>query len=185
MNDNEQPVKAYSGTAKTLHWMMAVLLLMMLAGGSQMPEGTGPEKVEAAAGHSGFGLILALVALTSFVNRLRNPPPPLPTSISAWQRILSAWTHRALYLLVAVQVVAGIGVSATGSYVVRSFGLIPLSDLAADDKAWSGVFYEMHEIGATALFLLAGLHIAAALYHHFIAGDVVLRRMWPGARLQD
>ncbi len=183
MNDNEQPTKAYSGTAKTLHWIMSALVLLMLAAGSQMPEGTGAEKAAATMGHTGFGLILAVVALTAFINRLRQPPPPLPDTITAWQRTLSTWTHRALYLLIGVQVSAGIGISATAPYVVRSFGLIPLSDIAADDRAWFGIFREMHEIGATGLFVLAALHIGAALYHHFIAKDVVLRRMWPRAKL--
>lgn len=183
MNGNTPLAKAYSGTAKTLHWIMGVLVLLMLAGASQMPEGIGPEKVEATRGHTGFGLILIVVFLAAFANRLRQPPPPLPDNIAAGQRMLSTWTHRALYLLIGVQVVAGIGLSATAPYVVRSFGIIPLSDLAADDKAWFGVFHEMHELGATGLFLLAALHIGAALYHHFIAKDVVLRRMWPRAKL--
>ncbi len=183
MQDNRPEAKAYSGTAKTLHWIMGGLVLLMLAGASQMPEGAGAEKVKATMGHTGFGLILAVVALAAFINRLRQPPPALPGTIAAWQRTLSSWTHRALYLLIGVQVIAGIGLAATAPYVVRSFGMIPLSELAADDKAWFGVFHEMHEIGATGLFLLAGLHIGAALYHHFIARDVVLRRMWPGAKL--
>ena len=74
MNDNNPLAKAYSGTAKTLHWIMGVLVLLMLAGASQMPEGIGPEKVEATRGHTGFGLILAAVALAAFANRLRQPP---------------------------------------------------------------------------------------------------------------
>lgn len=184
MNENMPSTKAsYSGTAKTLHWTMGVLVLLMLAGATQMPEGIGPEKIDATRGHTGFGLILAIVALMAFSNWMRQPPPPLPDNIAHWQRTLSSWTHRALYLLIGFQVVAGIALSATAPYVVRSFGLIPLSDLAADDKAWFGVFHEIHEIGATGIFLLAVLHIGAALYHHFIAKDVVLRRMWPRAKL--
>ncbi len=185
MQDNQPQTRAYSGTAKTLHWIMGALVLLMLAGASQMPEGVGAEKIAATRGHTGFGLILAAIALAAFANRLRQPPPPLPETIANWQRVVSTWTHRALYLLIAVQVVAGIGLAVTAPYVVQSFGLIPLSDLAADDKALFGVFLEMHEIGATGLFLLAGLHIGAALYHHFIAKDVVLRRMWPRAKLPD
>lgn len=185
MSDQTQAGKAYSGTAKTLHWLMAALVLLMLAGASQMPDGTGPEKVRAVMGHTGFGLLLATVSLAAFINRLRNPPPPLPETIAAWQRVVSTWTHRALYLLIAIQVAAGIAVAATAPFAVHSFGLIPLSDIAADDRALFHLFGEIHEAGATGIFLLAGLHIIAALYHHFIARDVVLRRMWPGAKLQD
>lgn len=183
MQDNPPPAITYTGAAKALHWTMGLLVLLMLAGASQMPEGIGPEKVDATRGHTGFGLILATVTLAAFINRLRQPPPPLPDTIAAWQRVVSAWTHRAFYFLIAMQVSAGIGLAATAPYVVRSFSLIPLSELAVDNKEWFGVFLKMHKTGAYALFVLAFIHIGAALYHHFIAKDVVLRRMWPRARL--
>ncbi len=173
----------YSGRAKILHWSMAVLVLLMLLGGSQMPGGTGQEKVDATMMHTGFGLILAAVSLAAFVNRLRHAPPALPDSIAKFQRVVSVWTHRALYLLIALQVIAGIGIAATAPYVVRSFGILPLSSLAADDIHIYRAFKETHEMVAFALLVLAGAHIAAALYHHFIAKDIVLRRMWPAAKL--
>lgn len=175
----------YSARAKTLHWAMAVLVLMMLLGGSQMPDGSGQEKVDATMMHTGFGLILAAVSLAAFINRLRHAPPALPDSIAKWQRVVSTWTHRALYLLIGLQVTAGIGIAATAPYVVRSFGIIPLSDLAGDNEDTYEAFEEMHEMVAFALLILAGVHIAAALYHHFIAKDIVLRRMWPRAKIPE
>ena len=90
-----------------------------------------------------------------------------------------------MYLLIGLQVTAGIGIAATAPYVVRSFGVLPLSSLAADNEDWYEAFEEMHEMVAFGLLVLAGIHIAAALYHHFIARDVVLRRMWPRAKMPE
>jgi len=40
---------------------------------------------------------------------------------------------------------------------------------------------EVHGYLAYVLFGLVGIHVLAALWHHFIRHDNVLRRMWPGA----
>jgi len=39
---------------------------------------------------------------------------------------------------------------------------------------------DLHGYLAYALFALAGIHALAALWHHFIRRDAVLKRMWPG-----
>ncbi|MHA6940133.1 cytochrome b/b6 domain-containing protein [Ralstonia pseudosolanacearum] len=38
----------------------------------------------------------------------------------------------------------------------------------------------LHGIGARLLLLMALVHAGAALYHHFIRRDGLLRRMWFG-----
>ena len=39
---------------------------------------------------------------------------------------------------------------------------------------------EVHELLANALLILAGIHAAAALIHHYVFGDRTLVRMLPG-----
>jgi len=41
---------------------------------------------------------------------------------------------------------------------------------------------DIHGYLAYCVFALAGAHAAAALWHHFVKHDSVLRRMWPPAR---
>jgi cytochrome b561 len=40
----------------------------------------------------------------------------------------------------------------------------------------------VHEFLTNSLFLLAGLHAAAALFHHWILNDRTLLRMLPGIK---
>jgi cytochrome b561 len=39
---------------------------------------------------------------------------------------------------------------------------------------------KIHQLLAYALSALAGLHVAAAVYHHFVRRDDILLRMMPG-----
>ncbi len=186
MSDNFQNQGApqagahYSGAAKTLHWVMAVLVLLMLAAGSQMLSASDAEKAEATVGHSAVGLLVLGLLIIRFGYRLRHAPPALPADLPGWQSRAAIWNHRAFYLLIFVQAVAGIGTAATAPYEVMTAGVLPLSALAADDPVWFARFVALHKLGALLIASLAAVHIAAALYHHFIRKDGILRRMWPG-----
>ncbi|MGH9485792.1 MAG: cytochrome b/b6 domain-containing protein, partial [Terriglobales bacterium] len=62
------------------------------------------------------------------------------------------------------------------------FGLALPKLVATHAPAW-GWTGNVHVLLATYLLLgLAGLHVAAALYHYFIRRDCVLQRMLPGGR---
>jgi cytochrome b561 len=66
-------------------------------------------------------------------------------------------------------------------YTVLLFGLVEVPKLLATRAPgwqWAG---DIHQFLATYVLLtLVGLHVLAALYHHFIRRDNVLRRMLPG-----
>lgn len=176
--------RKYSGTAKTLHWVMGVLVLLMLAAGSQMLDATDAEKAEATMGHTAAGLIVLTLLIIRFIYRQRNTPPEFPHDMPAWQQNAALWNHRALYLLILIQAIAGIGAAATAPYEVMSFGALPMSALAADDPIWFARFVLLHKLGALAILIFAAIHIGAALNHHFIRKDNILRRMWPRAELK-
>ncbi|MGH8132986.1 MAG: cytochrome b [Steroidobacteraceae bacterium] len=40
----------------------------------------------------------------------------------------------------------------------------------------------MHGYLAYALFALIGIHVLAAVWHHYLRRDGLLRRMWPAGR---
>ena len=174
----------YTGTAKTLHWVMAVLVLLMLVAGSQMLDATDADKAEATMGHTAAGLIVLTLLIIRFTYRQGNPPPEFPRDMPAWQQSAALWNHRAFYLLILIQAIAGIGAAATAPYEVMSFGVLPMSALAADDPIWFARFVLLHKLGALAILILAIVHIGAALNHHFIRKDNILRRMWPRAELK-
>jgi cytochrome b561 len=60
------------------------------------------------------------------------------------------------------------------------FGVLPLPDFVAVDKALSEFLKPLHGLLAWSMAVLVALHVAAALKHHFIDGDGLLNRMRPG-----
>ncbi len=62
------------------------------------------------------------------------------------------------------------------------FGVLPLPDLLAKDKALGNLLETVHvALNFTLIAVLLG-HVGAALKHHFIDRDDVLTRMLPRRR---
>jgi cytochrome b561 len=67
---------------------------------------------------------------------------------------------------------------------VFDFGLFRVDFGVHKNRAIFHPTEEIHGYLAYALFTLIGLHMLAALWHHFVRRDGVLQRMWPARRLQ-
>jgi cytochrome b561 len=72
--------------------------------------------------------------------------------------------------------------SSAANYPVTLFGWFQFPALIGENHELHEVLEEVHELLFTLLLVVAAVHIAAALYHHFILRDSVLRRMLPFAR---
>ena len=59
------------------------------------------------------------------------------------------------------------------------FGLFTIPAAIAPDRELARTVKELHELSATAILIVAGLHAVAALWHHYIRRDDVLKRMLP------
>jgi cytochrome b561 len=109
----------------------------------------------------------------------RPPPdPPMP----AWQRLAAHTAHWALYVLFFAVPLMGWAYSSASGFPVVVFGVLPLPDFVSPDKALAEVLKARHGQLAFALAVVVGLHVAAALKHHFIDRDGLLQRMLPGNR---
>ena len=113
--------------------------------------------------------------------RLRHPPPPLPAGLPAWERAAARVTHALFYLLLLVQPLIGFLQSNAANFPVVAWGVLPLPALIGSDEALGETLILVHENVARVLLGLIVLHVAAALRHHFLLKDDVLRRMLPAA----
>jgi cytochrome b561 len=172
----------YSGVAIALHWLLAVLIVGTFCVGLYMHElPFSPTRLKLYNWHKWAGVtILALSALRLLWRLTHRPPadPPMP----AWQRWAAHGAHWALYALFFLVPLAGWAYSSAAGFPIVVFGVLPLPDFVAPDRALADILKQRHATLAFALAAVVALHIAAALKHHFIDRDGLLDRMRPARR---
>ena len=171
----------YTGTAQALHWLAALLIFCGFGLGLFM---TGleitPDKLRYYGWHKWLGITVFLLAAIRLAWRAGHPAPPLPAIMPAWQIRASRAAHAMLYvLMLAIPLSGWIYSSATGVSVVY-LGLVPLPDLVPKDRETAKTLLLLHLSLNSLLAAVVTIHIAAALRHHFVDGDDVLARMFPG-----
>ncbi|HSN71527.1 MAG TPA: cytochrome b [Steroidobacteraceae bacterium] len=170
----------YGAVAQLLHWSIVALVIaqfVLAEIAEDLP--TGLEKLATLARHKSVGITILGLAVLRLAWRAINKTPAPPPQMPGWQRVAARISHVGLYALLFVQPLTGWLMSSAKNYPVSWFGAVTLPDLIAPSERLFEVFEEAHEIGATLLFVLAGIHAAAALKHHFVDRDDVLRRMLP------
>ena len=172
---------AYDMTARVLHWITAVLVLTMLPLGVVIANRWGGEWKDWLYNlHRSLGTVVMLVILVRLGYRLTHQPLPLPDEIPLVQRRASRVVHWTLYTLLVIQPFVGWTGSSAYPAPVIVFGLFNLPMIAPADRALSDQLLFVHRwIGLTIAGIVA-VHIAAAVYHHFVRKDGVLMRMITG-----
>ena len=169
----------YSGGAIAFHWSMAVLILVVGTLGllhDSWPKGTQSFWINL---HALIGLLVFALLLARLGWRARHPPPPLPPETGALSRRLSGPVHAFMYGLLFAIPLFGI-VTFIWHGRVFDFGAFKIDFGVGKNPAIFHPTEDIHGYLAYALFALAGIHIAAALWHQFVRRDHLLRRMWLG-----
>ena len=169
----------YTSGAIAFHWIMFVLVVAVGALGllhDSFPKTTQGFWINI---HAVMGLLLWALLLARIVWRMRHAPPALPADTGEFSRRVSGPVHFALYALLFVTPIIGV-VTFVWHGRAFDFGLFQLDFGVAKNRAIFHPTEDIHQYLAYALFALAGLHALAALWHHFIRHDGVLRRMLPG-----
>ena len=162
-----------------LHWTIAALVLLV-----QVPAGItmvwhGPGLVQNVCYdiHKTNGIVIFLLAIVRLSWRWSNPVPLLPADMPGWQIKLARTTHALLYLVLFLMPVTGFLYTAMAGFPVPFFMLVNLAQWVPVNKPVAEVFKYAHLILQFVLYLTVLLHVAGALYHHYVRKDGVLRRM--------
>jgi cytochrome b561 len=168
---------AYTRTAVALHWIVGALVIAAIIAGWVMTDmAVGPLRLRLFNWHKWTGITVLGLMVVRSLWRLSHPPPaPLP--MPAWQRLASLAVHGTLYLMLLVQPLTGWIFSNAAGVPVVYLGLIPLPNLVDKDKAFGSFVKELHVAGGWVLAAVIGLHLLAAIKHHFFDRDDTLRRM--------
>jgi cytochrome b561 len=174
------PTERYSATAIALHWLLAAAIFGSLAMGAYMTDlPMSPQRLKLFNWHKWAGVTILLLSAARLLWRLTHRPPADPP-MPAWQHRAAQATHRLLYVLFFAVPLAGWAYSSAAGFPVVLYGVLPLPDFVPVSKPLAEVLKEAHGWLAFGLASLVALHIAAALKHHFVDHDGLLRRMWPG-----
>jgi cytochrome b561 len=176
----------YGAVAQTFHWLIAGLVvtqfvLANMAG--DLPLGV--HKLALLARHKSFGMTILMLAILRLLWRLNNPPPDLPSGMSALERRLAQGTHAAFYVLLFAMPLTGWLMSSAKNYSVSWFGFFTWPNLIGKNETAFELLRSTHGILSGVLLAIAVLHVLAALKHHFWHRDDVLVRMLPFARLRN
>jgi cytochrome b561 len=168
----------YGDGAITFHWSMAVLILVVGTLGllhDSWPKATQSFWINL---HALIGLLVFALLLARLGWRAGHPPPALPPETGALSRRLARPVHALLYVLLFVIPLFGM-VTFVWHGRAFDFGLFKIDFGVRKNPAIFHPTEDIHGYLAYALFALAGIHIAAALWHQFVRRDDLLRRMWP------
>lgn len=170
----------YTSVAKSLHWLMALMIFGLLALGFYMSDlPLSPEKLQLYSWHKWAGITVFVLVWLRLAWRITHRPPALPGSMSPLMQLGAHAGHLLLYvLMIAIPLSGWLMSSAKGVQTVW-FGVLPLPDLLAKDKALGQLLAQMHEALSVGLLLLIAGHAVAAFFHHFFHKDDTLRRMLP------
>ena len=173
----------YDGLEMTFHWLTAVLVVALFGLAETWdfaPRGS-PLRHAMQDLHVSLGLSLIVVILARVAWRMGPGRRVLPAT-SGLVEVASQVVHYALYGLLLVEVVLGVLFRGANHDPLSFFGLLTIPaafDVSKDQRHLIG---EAHNYVAITIVALAGLHAAAALFHHYWLRDNVLWRMLPGLR---
>ena len=177
MKTDIAPVR-YDRATLWFHWLTALLVVEQWIGAHVIDDfAKGAPRIAARSVHISFGLFLGLVLIARLVWRMTQGRK-LPPANEGFLHFVATGTHWLLYALLVSIIPVGIFlVWAQGdSY----FGLFSVPAFDAGNKILRHNVAELHGLLANSILIVAGVHAAAALVHHFIWHDGVMRRMMPG-----
>jgi cytochrome b561 len=170
----------YSAAAKTWHWLTAALIVTQVLLGWTMPDGHRGVPPDALNNtHMTIGFLLLAITVVRAARRLAFGVPafePMP----AWQASAARALHLFLYVLIVLFPLTGWANATFHGWPIRLFFVIPLPGLL---PGWSGLrsFAHIHNWLVWVLIGALALHVAAALWHHFVTRDRTFVRMLPRA----
>jgi cytochrome b561 len=168
-----------------LHWLIVVLLIVQVTLATLADDlPLGMKKLALLARHKSVGITILGLAVLRLLWRWMNPTPLLPGTLKPYERVLANITHAGLYILLFAMPLSGWMMSSARGFPVSWFGFIQLPDLVPKNKSLYDAMLQTHEALSWALYTIVFLHVVAALKHHWIHKDDVLRRMLPFTKIR-
>lgn len=169
--------KRYHPVHVAIHWLMALLVLLLLGGAKIALPGIpddDPQKAAMLQMHAYTGGALAALLIIRLILRFTAKTPAPADAGNAFLNFTAKTVHILFYVLLFGMAISGLGMFQLANLPAVFSGAQPYPD-----------FFEFpprlgHGLLSSILLVLVALHVGAALYHQFIRKDNLLARMWFG-----
>jgi cytochrome b561 len=189
----------YTKVAVILHWLIALLIIVMFALGwfmADIPKEAAKQTVfdifdlgifhwtmaeEISPRnfyfnlHKSIGVTIFALIILRILWRIGHKPPAMLSSYQAWERKLATATHHLLYIFMVILPLSGLMMTLNSKYGLKWFGIDFLS--GTDNKPVREIFQSAHEIIGLIILAILALHVIGALKHKFVDKDETLKRM--------
>jgi cytochrome b561 len=176
----------YHSLLIALHWIMALCIIGMLAGGLLMTSNMLEKSLrfQVYQWHKSLGVILLWLICVRIAVRLAAKKPSLPASMKRWEKIAAKAGHVGLYAIMIIMPFSGwllVSSSKLGlpTIVFGWFEWPHFPDVAGNHTVHE-LAEELHENVAWIAIAIITLHVFAVLKHAVIDRENLLVRMGVG-----
>lgn len=171
----------YRTPARILHWLTAILVLMLIPVGALMVQDGLPRPLQNTLFimHKNVGTFVLILVAVRLLYRWRNPPQLAAVPLPRIQEIAAHLTHLGLYAMLFIMPLAGYVRVRAGGFPIESLDALGIPALVPRSDALAEFAKMVHYYGSYAIAGLVAAHIGAALFHGLIRKDGIFTRMWP------
>ncbi len=176
VRDNQ---KNFGLVSKLLHWLIAILMIGLIALGWWMIQ-LGYYSTwyhTAPALHKALGVSVFMLGLLLIIWRWISPRPQSAANHSGFERQASKLVHQVLIASVLLIPVSGYVFTTSNGEAVPIFGLFEIPSLFPVSETMRNIAIQMHIYASYGLLAIVLLHASGAIKHHLMDRDRTLRRM--------
>lgn len=173
----------YGAVGVLFHWSVGFLIMALAGLGLYMaalPDaGFNMKKITLILYHKDLGMLVLVLAVLRLAWRLGNVIPQATEHLPDWQKIAARFVHLSFYALMFALPITGWLMSSAAGFPVSLLSIFTMPDLISHNDYLFQRLIEIHKWLGYGLILFILVHTSAALRHHFIIRDDILRKMLP------
>ncbi len=169
---------SYGWVARSFHWIIALLIIAAWSVGyyaADLPAQDASKGMLFSL-HKSVGMLILMLVIARLSWRLYDGTPKF-ANMNPLLVVAARTVHYLLYVFMFIQPLSGWAMSSAAGYTPTFFGLFTFPALVAKNPVAAEKFVAIHNASAMILLTLFIMHVAAALFHHFVLKDNTLRRM--------